>query len=112
MADQRGFVRVAVAVSSLVVAVCAVVVTVKVASSGGISVRPERVLDATALEKQVADEATSLTGSAGQVECPLSVVVAVNTTFQCRYSDRDNNPHWATVTIVDDQGKLEIEMDH
>jgi hypothetical protein len=106
MADQRNWTRLAVAISSLIVAVCAVVLTIEVGTS--ISVKPQRVLDQTALEQQVADEVRdSEPRENTRVSCPLSVVVEVDSKFECRV--------WVgtigktvRVTITSDQGTISI----
>ncbi|MFI1092287.1 DUF4333 domain-containing protein [Streptomyces sp. NPDC020917] len=91
------------------IAACAVAVTVKVLTLGAISVEPPRVLDQTALEKQVAGEVGGLKNTPGaRVVCPLSVVVKEGAAFDCRVWG-GNNPKTVHVTITSDQGALSME---
>ncbi len=111
MNDQRSLARTVVALSSAVVAVCAVAITVKVMTLGPVSVEPPRVLDQTALEKQVAGEVGGLKDTPGaRVICPLSIVVKEGTEFDCRVWG-DTNPETVHVTITSDQGALSMESD-
>ncbi|HVV17968.1 MAG TPA: hypothetical protein VHF06_00940 [Pseudonocardiaceae bacterium] len=105
MADQRGFARLVIGFSSLVVAVCAVVVTVKITSTGVVSVQQPRVLDPKAVEEQVAAQVDGL--QPALVACPVSVVVVPNTEFYCEYYG--DHPGTASVTITDDQGNLTVK---
>lgn len=110
VANQRNFARTVMAVSSVVVAVCAVAVTIKVMSSDIVSVEQPRVLDQAALERQVTDEIRSIEG--GPVEalaCPTSVVVEVGNQVECRYWG-DPNPGDVRVEVVSDQGEISVEI--
>lgn len=107
MADQRGFARLVVGFSSLVVAVCAVIVTIKITSTGVVSVQQERVLDPLAVQQEIADRVSGL--QPAQVACPVSVVVKVNAEFNCEYYG--DNPGSADVTIANDQGELDITIE-
>jgi len=89
------------------VAACAVVVTVEV--NTGITVKQPRVLDPAALRQEVTDELGGSADSIKEVECPLSVVVKVGSTFDCGYSDRNGAGNIATVKIVSDQGGISVE---
>jgi hypothetical protein len=109
MTEQGNFARRAVAFSSLVVAICAVVVTITVISAG-ISVNQQRVLDPAAVERQVAFEV----GGAKQegtvhVDCPVSVVVEKDNRFECKVSTGVTSKT-VKVTIIDDQGELSISQ--
>ncbi|SNT52911.1 protein of unknown function [Actinacidiphila glaucinigra] len=98
------------ALSSAVVAVCALVVTVKVLTLGPVSVERARVLDQTALEKQVATEAGQVKRIPdARVVCPLSVVVKEGTKFDCRVYG-GTNPETVFVEITSDQGDLSMEL--
>lgn len=98
------------ALSSAVVAACALVVTVKVMTLGPVSVEPPRVLDQTALEKQVATQAAQVRSVPdARVVCPLSVVVKVGTEFDCRVYG-GTNPETVFVKITSDQGALSMEL--
>jgi hypothetical protein len=106
MAEQRSFVQLSVAVSAIVVAVCAVAVTIT-ALVGGIPVRPQRVLDPTATAQQVADQA--MRGGQGdglKADCPVSVPLVVGTKFKCELVKGSSHVGDSMVTIVDDQGTL------
>ncbi|ONI79728.1 hypothetical protein ALI144C_23530 [Actinosynnema sp. ALI-1.44] len=94
--------------SSVVVAACAVAVTIKVLSTDIASARPLRVLDQQSLERQVAEKVQGLRKDAlGSVECPTSVVVEVGRQFDCRVWGK-TNPETVYVKIIDDQGELSI----
>src|SRR5947208_2558465 len=90
MADQRKFAHLAVAFSSLVVATCAVVVTVKVMSTDGISVKPHRTLDPAAVERQVLIYAQGLSRDATRVSCPIAVPAVPQNRFTCQYQSGYN----------------------
>jgi hypothetical protein len=108
MTDQRSLARFLAALSSAVVAVCAVVVTVKVMTLGPVSVEPPRVLDRTALEKVVAGQAGGLKNKPwARGECPLSIVVEKGTEFDCRVHG-GTNPETVHVGIISDQGELSM----
>ncbi|MFG2426910.1 DUF4333 domain-containing protein [Streptomyces sp. NPDC048590] len=110
MTDQRNFSGSVVAFCSFVVAVCAVLVAVKVMSPVQVETpAPPRVLDQTALEKQVAGAVSQWKSNPNAlVLCPLSVVVEKGTEFTCTVHD-DEGPRQASVTIEDDQGKISVE---
>ncbi|MEO3868236.1 DUF4333 domain-containing protein [Nonomuraea sp. B12E4] len=100
MADQRNFARIVVAVSSVVVAACAVAVTIKAMNTDVVPV--QRVLDQEALERQVIDQV----GEPGsQLTCPASIVVEVGNQFECRLW-RAPNKRVVRVTVVSDQGEV------
>jgi hypothetical protein len=108
MAEQRSIARFAVPLSVIVVAACAVVVTITVLADGN-SVEPPRVLDQTALEQQVAKQAQlDGDGTGLTVLCPNSVPVVVGATFKCEIVKNGSPTAGATVTILDDQGKLSV----
>lgn len=108
MADQRNFARTVVAVSSVVVAACAVAVTIKVMSTDIASLKPPRVLDQASLERQVSDDIRGLGDEpVNGLACPASVVVEVGNQFTCRYWDR-HNPEEVQVKIVSDQGEITV----
>ncbi|MFE9614047.1 DUF4333 domain-containing protein [Streptomyces sp. NPDC006012] len=112
MTDQRSFARTVMALSSVVIAVCAVVVTVYVTTLDPVPVEPPRVLDQAALEKQVAGAAGGLKKTPwARVDCPLSIVVKDGTEFDCTVYG-DTNPKRVTVEILDDQGKLTVQADN
>ncbi|MDX2709522.1 DUF4333 domain-containing protein [Streptomyces sp. NPDC005722] len=108
MTDHRSFARTVIALSLAVLAACAVAVTIKV-TTGPIPVEPPRVLDQTALEKQVAGQVGGLkqNNPAAYVDCPLSVVVKVGTKFDCTVYG-ETNPERVEVEITSDQGDLTV----
>ena len=108
MAEQGNLVLRVVAFSSLVVAVCAVAVTITVISTG-ISVNPQRVLDPAAVERQVAAEVRATQDDKVHVDCPVSVVVEKDNRFECKVSIVGTSKT-VKVTIIDDQGKLSISQ--
>lgn len=91
------------AISSVVVAACAVAVTIKVLSTDIITVEQPRLLDQAALERQVANHIRVLRDEpVDRVFCPASVVVEVGNQFDCRVWD-GSNPKTVQVTVVSDQ---------
>lgn len=104
MTDHRNLSRAVVAVSSAVVACCAVAVTIKVLSTDPIPVEQPRVLDQQSLERQVTDHVSE---EVKQLACPTSVRVEAGHTFECRYWG-ETNPGTAKVEITDEQGSLSI----
>ena len=108
MAEQRNFPRTVVAFSAFVVAVCAVVLTIKGMSTGFVSGKQQRVLDPEAVTKLVSNEAGSAKeGATLKVSCPVSVVVEVGSKFECR-ADTGINTEYFQITIKDEQGSLSI----
>jgi hypothetical protein len=108
MAEQSSFMRIAVPVSAIVVAVCAAVVTVK-ALTGGIQIQQQRVLDPTAVAQQVADQATlSGQGTNLKAACPVSIPVVSGTKFRCAILKDGSHSADVTVTILNDQGELSV----
>lgn len=110
VADQGNLARVVVAISSVVVAACAVAVTVKVLSADDVvTIRQERVLDQTAVQQAVAADIQGLREEPVRVlSCPGSVVVKAGTKFTCKYL-RGNMVKDAEVEVVDDQGNLDVK---
>ncbi|MFI2228499.1 DUF4333 domain-containing protein [Nocardia testacea] len=108
MADQQSIARIVTAVSSVVVAVCAVVVTVKVAGAQLDPAEPPRVLDQAALEQQVANRLQGVGDEpVGRVSCPGSVQVVVGNQFDCDVWDYLDSGK-ARVEIVSDQGEIQV----
>ncbi|MEU2253979.1 DUF4333 domain-containing protein [Nocardia xishanensis] len=109
MVDQQNFARTVMAVSSAVVAICAVAVTVKVMGTDLGPVEQPRVLDQAALEQQVANMLQGVGDEpAGRVSCPGAVVVEVGNQFECqvrRYLHSAN----VLVKIVSDQGEITVD---
>ena len=100
--------RIAVPVAAIVVAVCAVVVTIKVLA-GGIQVQQQRVLDPAAVAQQVADQA--ILGGQGtnlKAACPVSIPVVPDSKFRCALLKDGSHSGDVTVTILNDQGELSV----
>lgn len=109
MADQRNFARTVMAISSIVVAGCAVAVTIK-AMGTGISVEQPRVMDQAALEQQVISDIRGRPEPTdGRLACPASVVVEVGNKFECRFWD-GNNAKFVDVEVVSDQGEVSAQF--
>ncbi|MFI9779379.1 DUF4333 domain-containing protein [Streptomyces sp. NPDC051956] len=112
VADQRNFARTVLAISSAVIACCAVAVTIKVMATDVISVEPPRVLNQEALERQVAEEVLGPKQASVQgVTCPVSVEVKVGNKVDCRVWD-GSNPKDVEVEVISDQGELLVESLH
>jgi hypothetical protein len=108
MAEQRDLPRTVVAFSAVVVAVCAVVLTIKGVSGGFVSGKQQRVLDPEAVTKLVSNEAgPAREGVTRQVSCPVSVVVEVGSKFDCR-ADTGGSTEYFRITITDEQGTLSV----
>lgn len=107
--DQRNFARTVLALSSVVVAGCAVAVTIKVMTTDTVPVAPQRVLDQTALERQVAAQVKGLGEEpVDRTDCPLSVPVEVGGEFECDVRV-GSVPTRVVVKIVSDQGEIVME---
>jgi hypothetical protein len=89
------------AVSPLVVAGCAVAVTIKVVNAEFGQV--QWVTDQGALERQVIDQ---IGRRVDQVMCPASVVVEVGDGFQCRRPAAE----FVQAGVVSDQGNVWAEI--
>ncbi|MCX4650022.1 MULTISPECIES: DUF4333 domain-containing protein [unclassified Streptomyces] len=112
MADQRNFARTVLAISSAVIACCAVAVTVKVMATDVISVEQTRVLNQDALERQVAEVVLGPKQASVQgVTCPVSVEVKVGNKVDCRVWDGPNQKD-VEVEVISDQGELSVESPH
>jgi hypothetical protein len=108
MAEQRNLARLAVPLSAVVVAVCAVAVTIKV-FAGGLPLQQQRVLDPTALAQQVADQAQlGGQGTGLKADCPVSVTVVPGAKFECDLLKNGSSVGHSTVTILNDQGELSV----
>jgi hypothetical protein len=103
-------VRAVVAICSVVVAACAVTVTVKVMRTDVVTIQQERVLDEASLERQVAARIQGLQDDdpVKVVSCPASVVVKVGNQFNCSYL-RGSNINNAQIEVISDQGELSVK---
>ncbi|MEU7764372.1 DUF4333 domain-containing protein [Nocardia sp. NPDC049190] len=94
--------------SSVVVAVCAVVVTAKLMGTDLDPVAPPRILDQAALQQQVANMLQGVKDKpVGRVTCPGSVVVEVDNEFECQVWDYLHSDN-VSVKIVSDQGEISV----
>ncbi len=108
MTDHRNFANRAIAIFLAVVAACALALTI-MAMGPGISVDQPRMLNPTALNQAVANKVqdTSL-HPAKEMVCPLAIELKVNNQFTCTYVDSDLIHREVSVTIVNDQGEIEV----
>ncbi|MFJ9033207.1 DUF4333 domain-containing protein [Streptomyces sp. NPDC102274] len=105
MTEQGKFARSVVGLSAVVIAVCAVVVTVNV-----VNAQPPRLLDQEAVERQVA--ATVRGGSdmsRDGVFCPTAMEAKKGNVFECSVAVGGGGTDFAKVEVVDDQGKLSMD---
>ncbi|MET9029911.1 DUF4333 domain-containing protein [Nocardia sp. NPDC004168] len=108
MVDQQNVARTVMAVSSAVVAVCAVAVTVKLMGADLDPVQQPRVFDQTALEQQVANRLQGVGDQpAGRVTCPGSVVVQVGNQFKCQAWTYLHSKD-VLVEVISDQGEISV----
>jgi uncharacterized protein DUF4333 len=110
MADQGNLAGAVTAISSVVVAICAVTVTLKVMTTDDVvTIKQERVLDQAAVQQAVATEIQGISDEPVKVLfCPGSVVVREGVTSQCSYMRR-NIVKDVTVRVTDDQGSLDVQ---
>ncbi|WP_139347952.1 DUF4333 domain-containing protein [Nocardia donostiensis] len=110
MVDQQNVTRTVMAVSSAVVAACAVVVTIKVAVTDLTPMEAPRVLDQAALEQHVANRLQGVGEKpVGRVTCPGSVQVVVGNQFDCEVWDYLHSDR-VQVEIISDQGEISVDM--
>lgn len=102
--------RIVVAVSALVVAVCAVVVTTRVMVSGlPLVVEQQKVYDSGDLTRRV-NKVLSERGGLGSwsIECPSGVTMRAGVTFRCDV-EVNGEARTVPVTVTDtDSGELEV----
>ncbi|MFJ8970721.1 MULTISPECIES: DUF4333 domain-containing protein [Streptomyces] len=109
MTEQGKITRALMGLSAVVIAVCAVVVAVKV-----VGVHPQRpVLDQEAVERQVS--ATARSGSSAKVDmsregvfCPTAIEARKGIKFECDVYLAPGEPTTVKAEVVDDQGKLRM----
>ncbi|RII08647.1 hypothetical protein DSC45_32905 [Streptomyces sp. YIM 130001] len=95
------------ALSAVVVACCAVTVTVKVVGADTQATRPPRLLDQEAVERQASAAARgSKNMSRDGVACPAAMGAEEGNKFDCTVLV-GSNPKTVTVTVRDDQGRLD-----
>ncbi|MFF3256737.1 DUF4333 domain-containing protein [Actinacidiphila glaucinigra] len=104
MTDQGKFTRALIGLSSVVIAACAVVVTVVV-----VGTHPQRLLDQEAVERQVAATVQGKRNmSRDGVFCPAAMDAKKGNTFECSMAEANGGTAFVKVTVVDDQGKLSM----
>lgn len=108
MTDQGKFARAVIALSSVVVAGCALTVTIKVMNTDTEAMYPPRLLDQEAVERQAAEVARGPKNvSRDGVECPAAMEAKEGNKFDCEvrvgYNDKT-----VTVEVIDDQGGLSM----
>ncbi|MEU2248328.1 DUF4333 domain-containing protein [Streptomyces sp. NPDC019224] len=107
MTEQGKFTRALVGLSAVVIAVCAVVVTIKVVGN-----HPQGpLLDQEAVERQASATARS-TAKGGMsrdgVFCPTAIEAKKGIKFECDVYVAPGQPETIKVEVVDDQGKLSM----
>ncbi|MFE5796427.1 hypothetical protein ACFQ8C_28140 [Streptomyces sp. NPDC056503] len=96
--------RALMALSAVVVAACALTVTIKVMATDVKTAHPWRVLDQEALERQVAAYARGpMKTSRDGVICPIAAEARPGNKFWCRVDDTN-----IVVEVKNDQGDLSI----
>ncbi|MCX4866576.1 DUF4333 domain-containing protein [Streptomyces sp. NBC_00257] len=108
MTDQGKFARFLITLSAVVVAGCALTVTIKVMNTDTEALYPPRLLDQEAVELQAARAARGPKNpSRDGVECPTAMEAKKGNKFDCRvlvgYNDKT-----VTVEVIDDQGRLSM----
>ncbi|MEU2930793.1 DUF4333 domain-containing protein [Streptomyces sp. NPDC007251] len=103
MSDQGKTLRAILALSSIVVAACALTVTIKVVAIGEPRLLdPDTVARTAAAAARGQDQATT-----DGVTCPAAIEARKGATFTCVVSTKQNPTGLAVdVKVVDDQGQL------
>jgi hypothetical protein len=106
--DQGKFARTVIALSSVVVAGCALTVTIKMVNTDTEATYPPRLLDQEAVERQAAADVRGMKNmSRDGVSCPAAMEARKGNTFDCTVQVGPN-PETVTVKVLDDQGKLSM----
>jgi hypothetical protein len=87
----------------VVVAVCAIFVTVKVVGS-----EPQRLLDQEAVERQASATVRSGKMSRDGVFCPAAIEARKGNTFECDVYVAPGESQSVEAEVVDDQGKIRM----
>ncbi|MFD9704714.1 DUF4333 domain-containing protein [Lentzea sp. NPDC059081] len=103
----------ALAASAVVVAVCAVVLTVKVLTSSDLPVvaRQEMTFDSAALAKRVErvlHDRSDLPGSSSEMSCPEHVAIRVGNAFGCSILHNDKVKTVRVVVTDAEAGLIEV----
>ncbi|TXS49419.1 DUF4333 domain-containing protein [Streptomyces sp. OR43] len=104
MTDQRSFARRVMAASSVVVAVCAVIVTTKVMNTDTDLPTEPVVLDPVAVEQAVQARIGPKTD---RVSCPVYLVAEDGKSFTCTYWVKDI-PNTVEVKMMGGQGEFSL----
>ncbi|MGW4433381.1 DUF4333 domain-containing protein [Streptomyces tendae] len=105
MTDQRSSARRIMAASSMVVAACAVIVTIKVLNTDPTDVPPDPVvLDPIAVQQTVKARIGPKTD---RVSCPVYLVAEDDRTFSCTYWVKDI-PNTVEVKLSGGQGEISL----
>ncbi|MFI6965780.1 DUF4333 domain-containing protein [Streptomyces sp. NPDC050255] len=108
MTEQGKLTRALIGLSAVVIAVCAVIVTVKVASAP-----PQRhLLDQEAVERQASAAARSGKTTRDGVSCPAAIEARKGNKFECEVKELKEFGNTLTVLgeVADDQGKLRMNL--
>ncbi|MEU4444553.1 DUF4333 domain-containing protein [Actinosynnema sp. NPDC050801] len=111
---MSSFLRLTTAVSTAVLAVCAVVVTVHLLSGGAVRVEQLRTFDALELSTSVAARVkeqypgTGLDWTSSPPPCPASVAIKEGVTFTCTFRDDDKSRQVRVVVKDTLSGELEV----
>ncbi|MGW2109855.1 DUF4333 domain-containing protein [Streptomyces sp. NPDC001948] len=109
MTDQGKFARFLISLSAVIVAGCALTVTIKVMNIDTEAFRPPRLLDQEAVERQVAVTAWGPKNpSRDGVECPAAMEAKEGNEFDCTVWI-DYNEKTIKVRVTDDQGTLSMQ---
>lgn len=69
-----------------------------------------RVVDASGLERAIAQDLERQTAESPRVECPAGTVVRAGATFRCRLKLQDGSASAVRVTLLDDDGGFRFEL--
>ncbi|MET8742431.1 DUF4333 domain-containing protein [Streptomyces sp. NPDC004728] len=109
MTDQGKFARFLISLSAVIVAGCALTVTIKVMNTDTEAFYPPRLLDQEAVERQAAVTARGPKNpSRDGVECPAAMEAKEGNEFNCKVWI-DYNQKTVTVKVIDDQGRLSMQ---
>ncbi|GGV89720.1 hypothetical protein GCM10015535_44180 [Streptomyces gelaticus] len=108
MTDQGKFARAVITLSSVVVAGCALTVTIKVMNTDTEAMYPPRLLDQEAVERQAAETVRGAGKmSRDGVSCPAAMEAKKGNKFDCDVQEGFNTKT-VTVEVLDDQGRLSM----
>lgn len=109
MTDQGKFSRSVIALSSVVLAGCALTVTIKMVDTDTEATYPPRLLDQGAVERQAVAAVRGMKNmSRDGVSCPAAMEAEKGNTFDC-HVQVGSNPKTVTVKVLNDQGELSMD---